>query len=105
MTASMDRGNLNVLNRLRRERGLTTFSLRPHSGEAGDIDHMVTTFLLAEAINHGITMRTSATLQYLHYIEQIGLAVSPMSNNALFLQVCTCAIPLLLCVQQRALTD
>jgi hypothetical protein len=33
----------------------------------------VTTFLLAESINHGITMRTSPTLQYLHYIEQIGL--------------------------------
>ena len=78
--------NLNVLNKLRRERGMNTFSLRPHSGEAGDHDHMVTTFLLAESINHGITMRTSATLQYLHYIEQIGLAMSPMSNNALFLE-------------------
>jgi hypothetical protein len=30
-------------------------------------------------------MRSSSTLQYLHYIEQIGLALSPMSNNALFL--------------------
>jgi AMP deaminase len=39
--------NLNVLNKLRRERGFNTFALRPHSGEAGELDHMVTTFLLA----------------------------------------------------------
>jgi hypothetical protein len=36
-------------------------------------------------------MRSSSTLQYLHYIEQIGLALSPMSNNALFLAYERCA--------------
>ena len=33
--------NLNVLNKLRQARGFNTFSLRPHSGEAGELDHMV----------------------------------------------------------------
>ena len=47
---------------------------------------------VSEAVNHGITMRSSSTLQYLHYIEQIGLALSPMSNNALFLAYERCEI-------------
>jgi len=50
-----------------------TFENFWNSGEAGELDHLVTTFLTAESINHGITMRSSPTLQYLHYIEQIGL--------------------------------
>ncbi|EKX33373.1 hypothetical protein GUITHDRAFT_90761 [Guillardia theta CCMP2712] len=78
--------NIHVLNQFRRERGFSTFALRPHCGEAGDLDHVVAAFLLADGINHGITMRRSPSLQYLFYLEQIGLAVSPMSNNALFLQ-------------------
>lgn len=66
-------------------RGFGTFEFRPHCGEAGDIDHMVAAFLCAHAVNHGITMRHSPSLQYLFFLEQIGLAMSPMSNNALFL--------------------
>ena len=77
--------NISVLNKFRRERGFGTFAFRPHCGEAGDIDHMVAAFLCAQAVNHGITMRRSPSLQYLFYLEQIGLAMSPMSNNALFL--------------------
>lgn len=78
-------GNLYVLNKLRESQGMNTFSLRPHSGEAGDIDHLVTTFLLAENIAHGINLRKSPALQYLYYLSQIGLCMSPLSNNSLFL--------------------
>lgn len=77
--------NLYVLNRLREERGYTTFSLRPHSGEAGDLDHLVSTFFLAENIAHGINLRKAPCLQYLYYAAQIGLCMSPLSNNSLFL--------------------
>lgn len=42
------------------------------AGEAGDIDHLVTTFLLAENIAHGINLRKSPSLQYLYYLEQVG---------------------------------
>ncbi|KAL4437014.1 hypothetical protein ABPG75_004153 [Micractinium tetrahymenae] len=77
--------NLYVLNKMREARGLNTFSFRPHSGEAGDIDHLVSTFLLAENIAHGINLRKSPSLQYLYYIAQIGLCMSPLSNNSLFL--------------------
>lgn len=77
--------NINVLNQLRASRGLSTFSFRPHGGEAGDVDHLSACFLVAESVNHGITMRRSPSLQYLFYLDQVGLAMSPLSNNRLFL--------------------
>jgi AMP deaminase len=65
---------------------MTEFSFRPHAGEAGDVDHLAATFLTAEGINHGINLRKSPSLQYLYYLSQIGLAVSPLSNNKLFVE-------------------
>jgi AMP deaminase len=62
-----------------------TFSFRPHCGEAGDASHLAGSFLLANSINHGINLRKAPVLQYLYYLTQIGLAMSPLSNNALFL--------------------
>ncbi|CAA0835857.1 AMP deaminase [Striga hermonthica] len=77
--------NLYTLNKLRESKGMTTIKFRPHSGEAGDIDHLAATFLLAHNIAHGINLRKSPVLQYLYYLAQIGLAMSPLSNNSLFL--------------------
>jgi len=77
--------NLRELNALRSRVGMTTLSLRPHAGETGELSHLAATFLCAESINHGIMLRKSPSLQYLYYLEQIGLAVSPLSNNRLFL--------------------
>ncbi|KAL0584382.1 hypothetical protein ABG067_005733 [Albugo candida] len=77
--------NLSVLNAFRSEKGLSTFSFRPHSGEAGDPEHLAATFLTANGINHGITLRKAVALQYLYYLTQIGIAMSPLSNNRLFL--------------------
>eukprot|EP00753_Platysulcus_tardus_P012929 PLAT3575.16.p1 GENE.PLAT3575.16~~PLAT3575.16.p1 ORF type:complete len:859 (+),score=453.83 PLAT3575.16:153-2729(+) len=77
--------NLTNLNRFREMRGLTTFSFRPHAGEAGHVDHMAATFLLANQVNHGINLRRSPVMQYLYYLAQIGIAMSPLSNNKLFL--------------------
>jgi AMP deaminase len=57
--------NIAVLNQFRKARGLPTFAFRPHSGEAGDPEHLVAAFLLAEGINHGITLRKVPALQYL----------------------------------------
>ncbi|KAL5720997.1 AMP deaminase [Ranunculus cassubicifolius] len=77
--------NLYTLNKLRESKGMTTIKLRPHSGEAGDIDHLAATFLTSQNIAHGINLRKSPVLQYLYYLSQIGLAMSPLSNNSLFL--------------------
>lgn len=77
--------NLRVLNSLRKKKGLNLFKFRPHAGEAGEIHHLDTAFLLADSINHGINLRKNPPLQYLFYLCQIGLSMSPCSNNYLFL--------------------
>lgn len=77
--------NLYTLNKLRESKGMTTIKFRPHAGEAGDIDHLAATFLTTHNIAHGINLRKSPVLQYLYYLAQIGLAMSPLSNNSLFL--------------------
>lgn len=77
--------NMTSLNCWRQARGFNTFVFRPHSGEAGDTDHLAAAFLTAHSISHGILLRKVPALQYLFYLKQIGLAMSPLSNNALFL--------------------
>ncbi|XP_064618252.1 LOW QUALITY PROTEIN: AMP deaminase 2-like [Liolophura sinensis] len=77
--------NITVLNHFRRERGMSTFTLRPHSGEAGNVTHLVSGFMLAENISHGLLLRKVPVLQYLYYLAQVGVAMSPLSNNSLFL--------------------
>jgi AMP deaminase len=77
--------NLRVLNRLRAAMQLSQFNYRPHAGEAGELHHLDAAFLLADSIAHGINLRHSMPLQYLYYICKVGLAMSPCSNNHLFL--------------------
>lgn len=77
--------NIATLNEFRRSKNMSTFSFRPHSGEAGDPEHLAAAFLTSNGINHGITLRKSVALQYLYYLAQIGIAMSPLSNNKLFL--------------------
>lgn len=77
--------NMTVLNAFRAERGMSTFVLRPHCGEAGPVQHLVCGFLMAENISHGLLLRKVPVLQYLYYLGQIGIAMSPLSNNSLFL--------------------
>ncbi|KRY31353.1 AMP deaminase 2 [Trichinella spiralis] len=77
--------NIAVLNRFRKLRGFNTFSLRPHCGEAGSVNHLVAGFMTAESIAHGLLLRKVPVLQYLYYLCQIGIAMSPLSNNGLFL--------------------
>ncbi|MEW5306281.1 MAG: hypothetical protein WDW36_008755 [Sanguina aurantia] len=42
-------------------------------------------FMCCENIAHGINLRKSPCVQYLYYLTQIGLCMSPLSNNSLFL--------------------
>ena len=41
--------------------------------------------MMAESIAHGLLLRKVPVLQYLYYLSQIGIAMSPLSNNSLFL--------------------
>uniref|UniRef100_A0A674MRP6 AMP deaminase n=1 Tax=Takifugu rubripes TaxID=31033 RepID=A0A674MRP6_TAKRU len=78
--------NIMVLNNLRKERGLNTFQFRPHCGEAGSITHLVSAFLTSDNISHGLNLKKSPVLQYLYYLAQVPIAMSPLSNNSLFLE-------------------
>ena len=77
--------NMASLNAWRRQRGFNTFVLRPHCGEAGDSEHLAVAVLCCHSISHGLLLRKVPLLQYIFYLEQIGIAMSPLSNNALFL--------------------
>lgn len=77
--------NMSSLNNLRSKLGFNTFLFRPHSGEAGDPEHLISSFLVAHSISHGILLRKVPFVQYLFFLDQIGMAMSPLSNNALFL--------------------
>lgn len=79
--------NIEVLNILRKARGLNTFALRPHAGETGDPMHLATTYILCQSINHGIALDAQVSLQYLYYLDQVGMSVSPLSNNFLFRKI------------------
>lgn len=78
--------NLQVLNKLRAAKGMTTFAYRPHGGEAGDVEHLAACYLLARSINHGLVLQHNPVLQYLYYLRQIGISMSPLSNNLLFVE-------------------
>uniref|UniRef100_A0A3P9IF00 AMP deaminase n=1 Tax=Oryzias latipes TaxID=8090 RepID=A0A3P9IF00_ORYLA len=78
--------NIAVLNQLRRQRGMNTFLFRPHCGEAGAITHLLAAFMTADNISHGLNLKKSPVLQYLYFLAQIPIAMSPLSNNSLFLE-------------------
>ncbi|GFP57736.1 AMP deaminase [Trichoderma asperellum] len=77
--------NIAALNFLRKKRGFNTLILRPHCAEAGDPEHLAAATLCCHSISHGVLLRKVPLLQYVFYLEQIGVAMSPLSNNALFL--------------------
>lgn len=78
--------NISVINRIRASRKKNLFALRPHAGEAGDVDHLICAFLTSRSIAHGVKLRKSPVLQYLYYLAQIGISMSPLSNNSLFIE-------------------
>jgi AMP deaminase len=61
--------NITSLNLLRKYRNLNMFAFRPHCGEAGNVDHLISAFLLSDGINHGIILDKSPVLMYLFYLK------------------------------------
>uniref|UniRef100_A0A7N5ZXR9 AMP deaminase n=1 Tax=Anabas testudineus TaxID=64144 RepID=A0A7N5ZXR9_ANATE len=72
--------NIMVLNSLRKERGLSTFQFRPHCGEAGSITHLVSAFLTADSISHGLNLKKEI------YLFFFSAAVDCISSYQTFLQ-------------------
>lgn len=73
--------NIVSLNEFRASRGLCRFTFRPQCGELGLVDHLIGAFLVANSINHGVTLHTHPAVEYLYYLTQIGIAMSPLSNT------------------------
>lgn len=73
--------NIYSLNTFRKMRDFSTFTFRPSCGEDGHPDHLLGGFLTADAISYGVTLKDSVAMQYLFYLGQVGIAVSPLSNN------------------------
>jgi AMP deaminase len=44
-----------------------------------------TAFLVAENIAHGLNLKKVPVMEYLYYLAQVGICMSPLSNNHLFL--------------------
>uniref|UniRef100_A0A8C4R7W7 AMP deaminase n=1 Tax=Eptatretus burgeri TaxID=7764 RepID=A0A8C4R7W7_EPTBU len=85
--------NIMVLNNLRRERGMNTYQFRPHCGEAGAVTHLLAAFMTSDNISHGLNLKKSPVLQFLFYLAQIPIAMSPLSNNSLFLEYAKNPLP------------
>lgn len=74
--------NITSLNEFRASRDLSTFTLRPQCGEMGGVDHLISGFCLANSINQGVTLAQHPVLEYMWYIAQVGVAMSPLSNTS-----------------------
>ncbi|KAH9578693.1 Adenosine/AMP deaminase domain [Trypanosoma melophagium] len=74
--------NIATLNEFRASRGLGTFTFRPQCGELGSVEHLIGGFLLADSISHGVRLSQNPVLEYMYYITQVGVAMSPLSNTA-----------------------
>ena len=80
--------NLTVLNGLREERGMNTFTFRPHCGEAGPVQHLVSAFMMCDSINHGLQLRKVPVLQYLFYLCQVRRKTTRLHTMGLNNNVC-----------------
>jgi AMP deaminase len=63
-----------------------TFDFRPHSGCGGARNHLTAAFLLADNITHGVNLHKSPVLGYLYYLEQIGISISPLGEDSLYIE-------------------
>jgi AMP deaminase len=77
--------NVAKLNRLT-QRSLNPIQVRPHAGEAGPTHHLAAAFLFCDGISHGINLALEPVLEYLYYLAQVPIGVSPISNSVLFLK-------------------
>lgn len=77
-------GNLCSLNAFRKRLGLNTFQLRAHAGErSSQLDPLLYSFLLCDSIHSGLALDDNPVLQFLYGAQRIGIAMSPLCNNAL----------------------
>jgi len=74
--------NMNSLNSYRERKGLRKFLLRPISGFTGSLSELEVAFLLTDSVCHGNQLKNSAILQYLFYLEQVGISMAILKEDA-----------------------
>mgnify|MGYP002377944125 FL=1 len=77
--------NILTLNQLRRDRGLNTYQFRPHCGEAGAVSHLVTAYMVAENISHGLLLRKVKSELNSNSVKTSFLLVSGFTISFLFI--------------------
>ena len=79
--------NICSVNKIRQQYIKNTFEFRPHCGEGGAYTHISSGYLLAtKGISHGLKIMSNPVYKYLFYLSQIGISISPLSNNSLVLK-------------------
>jgi len=74
--------NIQSLNAFRYKKGLSTFLFRPDSTNNASIEELSSSFLLADSISNANDLIKHSTLQYLFYLKQIGVVLSPLMSNS-----------------------
>lgn len=80
--------NFSKLNNFRKSRSMCTFNLRPHVASLSDrsglgiiTESLSSCFLLSKNIINGEKLANYPVLQYLYYLKQIGITMSPLCWN------------------------
>ena len=88
--------NICSLNKLRISKKMNIFEFRPHCGEGGSKNHIISGFLLCTyGISHGIKIIKNPVYKYIYYLSQIGISLSPLSNNALVMNYLDNPLPIM----------
>ena len=64
----------------------------------GDVDHLISCFLVANQINHGILLRKNAGLQYLYYLSQVHYILYYIVYHTIYYTTLLCCVILYSCV-------
>jgi len=78
--------NTNSLNGFRGRLGLPPLLFRPISGFINGIDELGVAFLVADSICHGNQLKSSSILQYLYYLEQIGICMAILKEDSTIIE-------------------
>jgi len=73
--------NLNSLNAFLQRKNFAPLVYRPISGFTGSNDEIACSFLLADSIAHGVQIKSSAVLQYLFYLTQMGISMAVLKED------------------------
>jgi len=74
---------LKTFNGFRVRHHLAPLLLRPISGFTGPTDELVSAFLLSDSICHATQLKNNSILQYLYYLEEIGISIPLLKQDAI----------------------